>query len=144
MMQLLLYQINWPAILDFESVGTGPSSYLILLPFRGNFCVFHQVCSKFQKAICFRIILRWHFIPSWAVQETGMLPLLSSSCYSDVTAWLKTRVQEEEDLVIPKLQVTKNSCQVILISYHYCCCCCCCFFYKDIASMSLLNVQCSS
>ena len=36
MMQLLLYQINWPAILDLESVGTGPSSYPILLPFRGN------------------------------------------------------------------------------------------------------------
>ena len=36
MMQLLLYQINWPAILDLESVGTGLSSYPILLPFRGN------------------------------------------------------------------------------------------------------------
>ena len=43
MMQLLLYQINWPAILDLESVGTGPSSYPILLPFRGNFfSVFNQ------------------------------------------------------------------------------------------------------
>ena len=33
MMQLLLYQINWPAILDLESVGTGPSSYPILSRF---------------------------------------------------------------------------------------------------------------
>ena len=36
----LLYQINWPAILDLKSVGTGPSSYPILLPFRGNFLRF--------------------------------------------------------------------------------------------------------
>ena len=40
MMQLLLYQINWAAILDLESVGTGPSSYPILLPFRGKFLCF--------------------------------------------------------------------------------------------------------
>ena len=45
---------------------------------------------------------------SWAVQETGMLPLLS--CDSDMTAWLKNKYkdsgvsrEEEEDLVIPKL-----------------------------------------
>ena len=63
MMQLLLYQINWPPILDLESVGTGPSSHPILLPFRGKSLCFHHVCSKFYKAICFSIILRWHFIP---------------------------------------------------------------------------------
>ena len=40
MMQLLLYQINWPAILDLESVGTRPSSHPILLPFRGKFLCF--------------------------------------------------------------------------------------------------------
>ena len=45
MMQLLLYQINWPAILDLEIVGTGPSSYPILLPFRGNFLCFSS-CSS--------------------------------------------------------------------------------------------------
>ena len=46
-------------------------------------------------------------------QETGMLPLLS--CYSDVTAWLKDKQkgsdlsgEEEEDLVIPKLQVIQK------------------------------------
>ena len=50
---------------------------------------------------------------SWAVQQTGMLPLLS--CDSDVTAWLKDKQkgsgvsgEEEEDLVIPKLQVIQN------------------------------------
>ena len=40
MMQLLLYQINWPTILDLESVGTGPSSHPILLLFWGNFLCF--------------------------------------------------------------------------------------------------------
>ena len=40
MMQLLLYQINWPAILDLESVGTEPSSHPILVPFRGKFLCF--------------------------------------------------------------------------------------------------------
>ena len=50
---------------------------------------------------------------SWALEETGMLPLLS--CDSDVTAWLKDKQkglgvskEEEEDLVIPKLQVIQN------------------------------------
>ena len=40
MMQLLLYQINWPAILDLESVRTGPSSHRILLSFRAKFLCF--------------------------------------------------------------------------------------------------------
>ena len=50
---------------------------------------------------------------SWAVQETGMLPFLS--CDSDMTAWLKNKQkdsgvsrEEEEDLVIPKLQVIEK------------------------------------
>ena len=42
MMQLLLYQINWPAILDLESVGTGPSSHPTFSRFAAIFCVFHQ------------------------------------------------------------------------------------------------------
>ena len=52
---------------------------------------------------------------SWAVQERGMLPLLS--CDNDRTEWLKGKQkgsggsgEEEEDLVVPKLQVIqKNS-----------------------------------
>ena len=40
MIQLLLYQINWHTILDLESVGTGPSSHPIPLPFRGKFLCF--------------------------------------------------------------------------------------------------------
>ena len=52
-------------------------------------------------------------VTSWAVQETGMLPLLS--CDSDMTAWLKHKQkgsgvsgEEEEELVMPKLQVIQN------------------------------------
>ena len=52
-------------------------------------------------------------VTSWAVQETGMLPLLS--CDSDLTAWLKHKWkgsgvsgEEEEELAMPKLQVIQN------------------------------------
>ena len=41
-MQLSLHQVCWPAILDLESVGTGPSSRPILLLFARICCVFHQ------------------------------------------------------------------------------------------------------
>ena len=50
---------------------------------------------------------------SWVVQETGMLPFLS--CGNDMTAWLNGKSRgpgisgkEEEDLVIPKLQVIQK------------------------------------
>ena len=66
--------------------------------------------------------IRWHFsfggvndqcgATSWAVQETGILSFLS--CDSDIIA-LKGQVEgsgvseeEEEDLVIPKLQVIQK------------------------------------
>ena len=52
-------------------------------------------------------------VTSWAVQNTGILPLLS--CDSDMTAWLKHKQEgsgvsgeEEEELVMPKLQVIQN------------------------------------
>ena len=52
-------------------------------------------------------------VTSWAVQETGMLPLLS--CDSDMTAWLKHKQkgsgvsgEEEEEMVMPKVQVIQN------------------------------------
>ena len=52
-------------------------------------------------------------VTSWAVQETGMLPLLS--CDSDMTAQLNHKQkgsgvsgEEEEDLVMPKLQVIQK------------------------------------
>ena len=64
-------------------------------------------------------------VVSWAVQETGMLPLLS--CNSGKTAWLKHKQKgssvsggEEEDLVMPKLQVIENHtrAQMALISVY--------------------------
>ena len=52
-------------------------------------------------------------VTSWAVQEAGILPLLS--CGSDMTAWLKHKQKgsgvsgkEEEELAMPKLQVIQN------------------------------------
>ena len=52
-------------------------------------------------------------VTSWAVQETGMLPLLS--CDSDMTAWLKHKQkgsgvsgEEEEELAMTKLQVIQK------------------------------------
>ena len=52
-------------------------------------------------------------VMSWAVQETGIVPLLS--CNSDMTTWLKHKQkgrgvsgEEEEDLAIPKLQVIQK------------------------------------
>ena len=99
MMQLLLYQINWPAILDLDSVGTGPSSRPILRPFRGNFFmsfssgVFEALESdlfqdNFTMAFySFGGVNDQYSATSRAVQETGMLPLLS--CDSGMTAWLK-------------------------------------------------------
>ena len=64
MMQLLLYQINWPAILDLERVGTGPSSYPILLPFRGKSLCLHHVfeileSDLFQDNFYDGILFRW-------------------------------------------------------------------------------------
>ena len=96
MMHLLLriHQASWPAILDLKSVGTGPSSSPILLPFRGNFFYFSLGVFEILESDLFQDNFRWHFIPlkgyvndqcsvtSWAVQETGMLPLLS--CDSDM------------------------------------------------------------
>ena len=104
MMQLLLYQINWPAILDLESVETGPSSHPTVLPFLGTFCkdflcfssgVFEILGSdlfqdNFKTALySFGGVNDQCDAKSWAVQETGMLPLLP--CDSDVTAWLKDK-----------------------------------------------------
>ena len=54
MMQLLLYQINWPTILDLESVGTGPSSHPILLLFWGNFLCFSSGVFKILESDLFQ------------------------------------------------------------------------------------------
>ena len=95
MMHLLLHQASWPAILDLKSVGTGPSSRPILLPFRGNFfCFSSRVFAILESGLfqdnfsmalfSFEGLNDQCSVTSWAVQETGMLPLLS--CDSDMTA----------------------------------------------------------
>ena len=101
MMQLLLYQINWPTILDFESVGTGPSSHPILLLFWGNFLCFSSGVFKILESDLFQdnfTMALYSFggvndqcrATSWVVQETGMLPFFLS-CDSDMTAWFKDK-----------------------------------------------------
>ena len=92
MMQLLLYQINWPTILDFESVGTGPSSHPIRLLFWGNFLCFSSGVFKILESDLFQdnfTMALYSFggvndqcsAMSWAVQDpTGMLALLSCLC----------------------------------------------------------------
>ena len=98
MTPLLFHQVGWPTILDLESVGTGPSSRPILLPFRGNFFCFSSGVFEILESDLFQdnfSMALYSFggvndqcsVTSWAVQETGMLPLLS--CDSDMTAWLK-------------------------------------------------------
>ena len=98
MMHLSLHQASWPAILGLKSVGTGPSSRPILLRFRGNFFCFSSGLFEILESDLFQdnfSMALYSFggvndqcsVTSWAVQETGMLPLLS--CGSDMTAWLK-------------------------------------------------------
>ena len=97
--QLLLYEINWPAILDFGSVETGPRSDPILLPFRGNFCVFSSGEFEILESDLFQdnfMMALYSFggvndqcrATSWAVQETGVLPFFLS-CDNDMIAWFK-------------------------------------------------------
>ena len=63
-------------------MGTGPSSRPILLPFRGNFfCfssgVFDILESDLFQDNSFQGVNDQCSVTSWAVQETGMLSLLS-------------------------------------------------------------------
>ena len=91
MIQLLLYQINWRAILYLESVGTGRSSHPIFLPFRGNFLCLES--DLFQGNFTMALYSsgglndQWRATPC-VVQETGMLPFFLS-CDSDMIAWFK-------------------------------------------------------
>ena len=50
----IYYQINWPTILDLESVGTGPSSHPILLLFWGNFLCFSSGVFKILESDLFQ------------------------------------------------------------------------------------------
>ena len=53
-MHLLLHQVSWPAILNLKSVGTGPNSRPILLPFRGNFFCFSSGVFKILESDLFQ------------------------------------------------------------------------------------------
>ena len=104
MMQLLLYQINWPAILDLESVGTGPSSHPILLLFWGIFLCFSSGVFKILESNLFQdnfTMALYSFggvndqsgATSWAVQDPkGMLTLLSCLCYHGDSDCNKTQI----------------------------------------------------
>ena len=71
----------------------------IFLPFRGHFCVFRQVFEilesdlfqgNFTMGLCsFGGVNNQCSAKSWAVQETGMLPLLCSD--NHMTASLKDK-----------------------------------------------------
>ena len=105
MMQLLLYQINWPTILDLESVGTGLSSHPILLLFWENFLCLSSGVFKILASDLFRDnftnLALYSFggvndqcgATSWAVQDpTGMLPLLSCLCCHGDSDCNKTQI----------------------------------------------------
>ena len=79
-------------------MGTGQSSRPILLLFRGNFFGFTSGVFEVLEGDLFHDDFTMAFysfggvndqcsVTSVAVQETGMLPLLS--CDSGMTAWLK-------------------------------------------------------
>ena len=86
-MHLLLHQVSWPAILHLKSVGTGPSSRPILLPFRGNLFCFSSGVFEILESDLFQdnfSMARYSFggvnnqcgVMLWAVQETGILPFV--------------------------------------------------------------------
>ena len=87
MMQLLLYKVNWPAILDLESVGTGPSVPIQSFSrFAGSFFFcFSSGVLEILESDLFQdnFTMALYSIgevndqcraTSWAVQETGMFP----------------------------------------------------------------------
>ena len=104
MMQLLLYQINWPTVLNLESVGTGPSSHPILLLFWGKFLCFSSGVFKILESDLFQdnfTMALYSFggvndqcsAMSWAVQDpTGMLALLSCLCCHGDSDCNKTQI----------------------------------------------------
>ena len=105
MMQLLLYQINWPTILDWESVGTGLSSHPILPLFWENFLCLSSGVFKILASDLFQDnftnLALYSFggvndqcgATSWAVQDpTGMLALLPCLCCHGDSDCNKTQI----------------------------------------------------
>ena len=78
MMQLLLYQINYPRFWTWRVWGLDRVSVQSFSCFADDFTMaFHSFGAVNDQC----------GVTSWAVQETGML--LSLSCDSGMTAWLK-------------------------------------------------------
>ena len=120
MMQLLLHQINCPPFWTWRVSGLDrvlDQSFF----FSREFLLFFIRCVRNSRKrsvsgyfLMALLLFLWRgSVTSWAVQETGMLPLLS--CDSSMTAWLKPKQkgssmsgEEEEDLVMPKLQVIQK------------------------------------
>ena len=124
MMQLLLYQINYPPFWTWRVWGLDRVPVQSFSCFAGIFLCFTSDVFEVLEGDLFQDDFMMAFysfggvndqcaLTSWAVQETGMLPLLS--CDSGMTTWLKHKLkgsslsgEEEEDLVMPKLQVIQK------------------------------------
>ena len=98
MMQLLLYQINCPPFWTWRVWGLDRVPVQSFSCFAGIFSVFASGLFEILESDLFQdnfSMALYSFggvndqcsVTSWAVQETGMLPLLS--CDSGMTAWLK-------------------------------------------------------
>ena len=98
MMQLLLYQINYPPFWTWRVWGLDRVPFQSFSCFAGIFWCFTSGVSEVLEGDLFQDDFTMAFysfggvndqcgVTSWAVQETGMLPLLS--CDSGMTAWLK-------------------------------------------------------
>ena len=94
-MRLLLYQLN--RHFGRESMGTGPSSHSSVSSVKClYFCQVLEIVESdkfpdhFTMALCsFGGVNDHCSTTSWAMHETGMIPLLS--CDNGMTAWLKDK-----------------------------------------------------
>ena len=98
MMQLLLYQINCPPFWTWTVWGLDRVPVQSFSRFAGNFLCLTAGVFEVLEGDLFQDDFKIAFyslggvndqcgVTSWALQETGMLPLLSYD--SGMTAWLK-------------------------------------------------------
>ena len=98
MMQLLLYQINYPPFWTWRVWGLDRVPVQSFSCFAGIFLCFTSGVFEVLEGDLFQDDFTMAFysfggmndqcgVTSWAVQETGVFPLLS--CDSGMTAWLK-------------------------------------------------------
>ena len=100
MMQLLLYQVNCPPFWTWRVWGLDRVLVHSFSRFAGIFLCFSSGVFEVLESDLFQDNFSTAFysfggvndqcsVTPWAVQETGMLPLLS--CDSSMTAWLKPK-----------------------------------------------------